>query len=268
MSEAAAFRILDKAFSLGIRAFDTAEAYGSSAARLRAWSDDRENSDSLEVVTKFSFEPGQSTETVEENADRALSRFEGIGRLTVLSHGALAPDYWPALLAASRRHKAAAGQSVYSPDEVALACDLPDIGRVQAPGNILDKRALRARGRSRLRLDVRSIYLQGVLLDDPDVADVRAPGSGRISAAIHSAAAAADSPVAPLLVASMLRVIEPGDRLVVGVDNPSDLEVLPAAFEIPDATVEQFQEGIAHLADDPALPLILDPRQWPTLQAE
>jgi aldo/keto reductase family protein len=268
MSEAAAFQVLDAAFSLGIRAFDTAEAYGSSAARLRAWSDDRENSDALEVVTKFSVDAGQSAETVEENAEKALSRFEGIGRLTVLSHGALPAESWPALLVASRRHHAAAGQSVYSPDEVARACELPNIGRVQAPGNVLDQRALRARGRSPLRLDLRSIYLQGVLLDDREVADLRAPGAGRISAAIQVAAAAADSAAAPLLVASMLRIIEPGDRLVVGVDDASDLDVLPAAFEIPDATVEHFRNMIAHLADDPALGVILDPRQWPRSPAE
>lgn len=268
MTEAAAFRILDRAFSLGVRAFDTAEAYGSSAARLRAWSDERRNSDSLEVVTKFSVEPGQSAQTVEENADKALSRFKGIARLTVLSHGAVGADSWPALLSASRRHRAGAGQSVYSSDEVARASALPNIRRVQAPGNVLDQRAIRARGHSSARLDIRSIYLQGVLLDDPKVADRRAPGSGRISASIQDAAAQVDSGLAPLLVASMLRVIEPGDRLVVGVDDASDLEVLPAAFEIPNATVEQFQNAIAHLSNDPALSAILDPRQWPTSSAD
>lgn len=269
MSEAAAFRILDAAWSLGVRAFDTAEAYGSSAARLRAWSEARGNAESLEVVTKCSVDfPRQSLQALEETAHMALSRFEGTARLVLLTHGPVGADRWPAFLAAARRHRAVVGQSVYSPDEVRAACELPGAERLQVPGNVLDHRAIRARGNSTVFLDVRSIYLQGVLLEEPQRADMRVPGSAGIAAAVHSAAAVLDTAVAPLLVASMLRVIAPGDRLVIGVDDVTELGVLPAAFEIPDATVQQFQEEIGHLADDPAFGFIRDPRRWPPEPAE
>lgn len=268
MSEAAAFRILDAAWSLGVRAFDTAEAYGSSAARLRAWSEARGNAESLEVITKCSVDfPGQSLQALEESAHTALSRFEGIGRLVLLTHGPVGADRWPALLAASMRHHAVVGQSVYLPDEVRAACELHGAERLQVPGNVLDHRAIRARGNSPVFLDVRSIYLQGVLLDDPQRADRRVPGSAGIAAAVQAAAAALDTAVAPLLVASMLSVIAPGDRLVIGVDDVTELGVLPAAFEIPDDTVQQFQEQIGYLAEDPAYSFMLDPRGWPTLPA-
>ena len=44
--------ILDAAWAIGVRAFDTAEAYGESASRLKKWIDARRNADSIEVVTK------------------------------------------------------------------------------------------------------------------------------------------------------------------------------------------------------------------------
>ena len=268
MSEAAAFRILDAASAMGVRAFDTAEAYGSSSARLRAWIDARNNADSVEIITKCSIDSsGQPLNALEEKADKALARFDGIEHVIVLTHGAVGADLWSAVVAASSRHHASAGQSVYSPEEVTAACALSGIEMMQVPGNILDQRAIQARGDSGVPLDVRSIYLQGVLLDDPNDADRRAPGSGRISAGVQSAAASLGIPAAQLLVASMLRVIGPRDRLVIGVDDVSELEVLPAAFEVGDDVVRQFQSMMTRLADDPALDRLLDrlldPRTWP-----
>jgi aryl-alcohol dehydrogenase-like predicted oxidoreductase len=263
MPEAAAFRILDAAWSLGIRAFDTAEAYGSSSARLRAWSEARGNADSLEVVTKCRVDfPGQPLQALEESAHRALARFDGIRRLVLLTHGSVGADRWPVLLAASAAHHAVIGQSVYSADEVRAACELTGVERLQVPGNVLDHRAIRARGSSPVSLDVRSVYLQGVLLEDPQHAELRVPGSAGIAAAIQSAASALETSVAPLLVASMLSVIAPGDRLVIGVHDVAELGVLPAAFEIPADTVKRFKEEIRYLSEDPALAFVLDPRRW------
>jgi aryl-alcohol dehydrogenase-like predicted oxidoreductase len=264
MSEADAFDILDAAWGLGVRAFDTAEAYGESASRLRTWIDARGNADSVEVITKcrvdFSGEPLAALET---SAEVALARFDGVGRVVLLTHGAVAANEWPAVVAAATKHRAKPGQSVYSAAEVKAACALPRIERLQVPGNVLDQRAMLARGSSSVSIDVRSVYLQGVLLDDPDAADLRAPGAGVIAAAVQAAAAALDTPLAALLVASVLRIIGPGDRVVIGVDDASELEALREAFEIPDETVGEFQKTVSHLAADPALGRILDPRQWP-----
>jgi aryl-alcohol dehydrogenase-like predicted oxidoreductase len=262
--EASAFGILDAAWSLGIRAFDTAEAYGSSARRLRAWSDSRGNAETLEIITKCSpGGPGESLHALEESAHKAVSRFSGVGRVVLLTHGAVSADRWPALLTASAAHNVVVGQSVYSADEVTAACALPGIGRLQVPGNVLDKRAIRARGSSAVPLDVRSVYLQGVLLESPEHADARAPGAAGITAALQAAAAALDTNLASLLIASMLRVVRSDDRLVIGIDHVSQLDVLPEAFEIPEDTVQEFQKRVACLADDPALSILLDPRSWP-----
>ena len=262
MAEAAAFRILDAAWALGIRAFDTAEAYGVSAARLRGWSEARRNADRLEVITKCSVGDGRSAAALEECGDVALARFEGTRKLTLLSHGAVGPDAWTGLLAASARHGAAAGQSVYSADEVRAACDLAGVDRIQVPGNVLDNRAMDARGNTSVPLDIRSVYLQGLLLEKPGDADARVPGSGRIVEAIGTAAAALEVALAPLLVASMLAALGRSDRLAIGVDSEADLSVLPTAFEIPGDTVREFESRIRGTAEEAREGEMLDPRQW------
>ncbi|HYN80886.1 MAG TPA: aldo/keto reductase [Gemmatimonadaceae bacterium] len=265
--EDSAFRILDAAWSLGIRAFDTAEAYGSSARRLRAWSDSRGNAEALEIITKCSLDsPDESLHALEDRANKALRRFSGVRRVVLLTHGAVDADRWPALLAASAAHDAIVGQSVYSADDVSAACALPGMGRLQVPGNVLDSRAIRARGDSPVPLDVRSVYLQGVLLEAPHMADARAPGAAGITAAVQDAAAELDTSLASLLIATMLKVIRRDDRLVIGIDNVSQLDALPPAFEIPDDTVQEFRETVARLAGDPALTILLDPRGWPSPQ--
>ncbi len=264
MSEADAFRILDAAWALGVRAFDTAEAYGASASRLRIWIDARGNADSVEVITKcrvdFSGEPLAALET---SAEVALARFDRVGCVVLLTHGAVAANEWPAVITAATKHRAKPGQSVYSAAEVKAACALPGIERLQVPGNVLDQRAILARGSSPVSVDVRSVYLQGVLLDDPDTAELRAPGAHGISAALRAAAATLDASLPALLVASMLRLIGPADRIVIGVDDVSELEALREAFEITDGNVGEFRKSVSHLAADPALGRILDPRQWP-----
>ena len=87
-------------------------------------------------------------------------------------------------------------------------------------------------------------------------------GCSRVCAA-QTAAAAMDLSLAALLIASVVTIVGPRDRVVVGVDDASELEVLREAFEIPNATVGEFQKTVGHLAADPALGRILDPRHWP-----
>jgi uncharacterized SAM-dependent methyltransferase len=80
---------------------------------------------------------------------------------------------------------------------------------------------------------------------------------------VQAAAAALNTAPATLLIAVMLRELRPGDRVVIGVHSVAELDVLPAAFDIPADTVQQFEDEVATLALDPALEAVLDPRSWP-----
>ena len=268
MSQQAAFRILDSAWGVGVRAFDTAEAYGVSAERLRSWSAQRGNADDLEVVTKCNVNmPELSAYTATRSAHAALSRFVGVHRVVLLTHGSVDAEIWPAITAAAHQHGASPGQSVYTPREVARACKMREMSRIQAPANILDERAIDARSGAGVPLDIRSVYLQGVLLEPAEQAGRRAPGAGKIATALRTAAAALDTDLAPLLVAAMLHSIGGLDRVILGVDDEAQLAVISAALEVPVDTMMQFRDAVLPLRDDPDTRLVVDPRTWPAQSA-
>lgn len=264
MTVEAAFRVLDSAWDLGVRNFDTAEAYGESAARLREWIEERGHAAGVGVVTKCAVGLGGADRRVSaESAGVALSRFDQVGDLTLLTHGAVDADEWDAVREVAARHGAFGGQSVYTAEEVRAACQLPRTSRVQAPGNVIDTRAVSARGESTVPLDVRSVYLQGVLLQAPGSAESRAPGAFRLVTALQAAAAAVRVPLAVALVASVLRMLRVGDRVVLGVDNESQLAVLSRVLEVSDDVIDDFREAARSLTGDVDCEAILDPRRWP-----
>jgi aryl-alcohol dehydrogenase-like predicted oxidoreductase len=62
--------------------FDTAEAYGESASRLRAWIDARGNAASVEIVTKCGVDSsGERGATLEASAEEALARSMALAEL-------------------------------------------------------------------------------------------------------------------------------------------------------------------------------------------
>ena len=87
---------------------------------------------------------GEAMPALKTKADEALSRFEGIGRVVLLTHGPVEPI--AGLSGCAATGVARNRQSVYTPAEVKAACALPGVEMLQVPGNVLDQRALLARG--------------------------------------------------------------------------------------------------------------------------
>ena len=102
-----------------------------------------------------------------------------------------------------------------------------------------------------------------MLLEAPGRAESRAPGAFRVVTALQKAAAASRLPLSVALVASMLRVLREKDRVVLGVDNESQLAVLSRVLDISTEMVGDFRERAESLAGSLELKMILDPRQWP-----
>lgn len=247
--------ILDRAWELGIRAFDTAEAYGEAADRLARWLGERDRWADVAVVTKV--KPGAE---LARRAETALERFGGAARRAILTHGFVPSVEVPELAAAANRAGAGWGQSVYGSEEVGAAMR-DGAGIVQAPANVFDRGAIEARGRSTVRLDLRSAYLQGVLLETPAEAESRAPGCGPLAAAVHAAAAEVAQPAAPLLLAAMLDASGRHDRVVVGADDPSQLDVIAPALALSPDAVRTFAERAVALGG-PVRAGVTDPRRW------
>lgn len=258
LPEGDAYRLLDTAWDLGIRAFDTSEAYGLAAPRLAAWLAARRRHGATSLVTKV--KPTPSVD-VGARASAAVARFADCANVTILSHDYSDGAAWESIVAAAATVGAAVGLSVYTPQEVAAACRLSAVSRVQAPGNVFDARAVDARGVASIRLDLRSVLLQGVLLEAPDVAERRAEGAGRLTVAVRQAAAEVGADPTALLVRAALAFARSDDRVVLGVDSERDFLSVAAALEISERSAYDFSARARGLAGTPN-ESVLDPRRW------
>jgi aryl-alcohol dehydrogenase-like predicted oxidoreductase len=259
LTEAETSTILDAAWDIGIRAFDTAEGYGSAAPRLAEWLRARGRRGSAHVVTKVK---PMALERFDAAATAAVQRYSGCASVTALSHGTCGVPFWNVLISVADRLGATPGQSVYGDAEVDSAARCARIGRIQAPANVFDRSALSARGDRSVPLDLRSIYLQGVLLDEPEAAEQRVPGGAVLANAVRRAAAAAEYDAAALLAASMLRAAGPRDRIVVGVDRVEELAALLDAASVPESSLAEFERVLVGLVAGPVPSSVLDPRRW------
>ena len=136
------------------------------------------------------------------------------------------------------------------------------MSRIQAPGNVFDERAITARGVASPRLDLRSIYLQGTLIEDPDSAERRAPGTGPLARAVRQAAAEVSGEPEALLVSAMLTRLALGDRLVIGVDTPEQILVVARGASTPPEIAREFAERVRTHAPSSVGDAALDPRAW------
>jgi hypothetical protein len=180
----------------------------------------------------------------------------------LLSHGVLDAPEWARLAAAAAEVGADAGQSVYSAAELCKAVEL-GARRIQAPANVFDSRAFDARGGGAVRLDLRSAYLQGVLLDAPADADRRVAGGARLADAVARAASDVGVPAPALLVAAVVVAAQPGDRVIVGLDAPDQAAAIVEAGDVAPDLAREFARRARQYAGVVS-PSLLDPRTWPT----
>lgn len=252
------FLLLDFAWEIGIRAFDTAEAYGESAPRLSDWMRLRSIEGECRVVTKILAADVPDPSAV----DRALDRFSDVPDRTILTHGAASTDHFQRFRDSAVRRGACAGASVYESHEV-RAMAAAGARRIQAPVNVFDDRQAFAAREMCVPLDARSVFLQGVLLESPECAEARAPGTGRLALIVQQAAGEVDAPLSALLLATTMDGLGPTDRVVIGVDTIPELRTVHAALSISPTKVSQFRDRLAALKSrwKPEA-RVLDPRQW------
>ncbi len=251
-------RVLDRAWSLGIRSFDTAEAYGKAAAMLEGWIASRGIAEKCRVVTKLAVGAAPDYSTVEA----ATSRFSTVGECVVMTHDAVNGSTFAEFAEAVTGLGALPGASVYTAEDVrsmaaAGAC------RLQAPMNVFDGRQSAAARKSGVPIDCRSVFLQGVLLEPPASADARAPGTGVLAGIVQRAAAAVGVSPAVALLACAIHDLGPGDRVVVGVDRAEELDAIVGGIALDRGTLIGFRRALkselgSWRPDEP----VLDPRTW------
>jgi aryl-alcohol dehydrogenase-like predicted oxidoreductase len=260
MSESMAFGILDHAWASGMRSFDTAEAYGASPRRLAAWLERHDRAAGANIITKV--KPTGSRSDVSVIA-AAVEPFRRCNSLLLLTHGFVPLASWSSLLEMPELTSVDLGQSVYDPWEVEALLRLPRVARAQVPGSLIDNRALDARGDSPLPLDIRSVFLQGLLLESPADAERRVRGMGPVVAVVDTAARRFRDHSRPALLArAFLLQLAPTDRLVVGVDAPHELDQILGAFAVPEDVACSFSADVRGSLPPSLAPSLFDPRSW------
>ena len=250
-------KILETAWQFGVRAFDTASGYGCAMDRLANWLHVTGRMPYAKVVNKI-FPVDCTSKTALE---KASIPFEGAAQLDLLVHGFVAGKDWDIFQKLAREMRANPGLSVYTAEEVLQASAL-GANLVQAPANVLDYRQLNAAKKTSQRMDFRSIYLQGLLLDSVETAESRCAGAGVFSKAVGVASKAVGLSPPAALIGAILNAKKDQDRLVIGVDSPKDIEVWQEAIAVTPTQSNQFTAAMTREIKRAPSAQLLDPRTW------
>jgi len=175
-----AIGIVEAAWDEGIRCFDTAQAYGESEKILGIAFKELKIDGAAKVVSKLS--PGlhgQKNEIISKSVQSSLEnlgvpRFEGL-----LVHNPAGAESWHSGLGASLAEiqrsglTTRIGASVYSVEEGKQCLDMSGISLLQLPFNVFDQDAYQkdfffTAQKGGCLLHVRSVFLQGLLLMEPE----------------------------------------------------------------------------------------------------
>jgi len=169
-----AFRILDQALDQGIRLLDTADAYGDATSVLGTYLHHNPLSN-FDIVNKFIHNDEQTLDVKLKTALTLLHQRRLYAYMFHRFHDYSTKKNLLQNLKVFRNDGLIQriGLSVYGVDELQIAIEDPDIDLIQLPLNPFDnsthKKELLREGKNRGKeFHVRSIFLQGLLLKNPN----------------------------------------------------------------------------------------------------
>ena len=247
--------IMEVALGSGIRTIDTALSYGNAQGRLRPWAHE------LAITTKVSGIDaiGQLSECLDALA------VTSVDSLLLHDWDALAPDERNAAVEAlgvlaDQALAKRVGISVYDESGIASAVKVfgergVPLGVVQVPANVLDRRldeaeVMRLLDVSGTRVQVRSVFLQGLLAGPSDAALANHPD---VVAFQSWCASRGMNPLAMAL--AHVRSLTWADDIVVGVASAGELADIVSAWN--EIEPQRADPRLASLDVD-----LIDPRRW------
>lgn len=273
-SKEKAFKILRKAFELGINSIDTALAYGDSEQLIgnflainSKYRDRVFITTKLPSMSKLRIENQEVANFVEKSA---LASFEklGVRIFNFMLHDFHDLQYGNVLEKCLIKLKQSGivdhiGVSVYEPEEAESIMQYEIFDTIQLPINLLDHRFLKNNLLERLKargftVFARSVFLQGLLTMNP----VNVPESlSKVKSYLYDlrkVAVNSGLKIEELAIAFVASITEI-DSIVVGVDNESQLI---SNFEyinlsISQQIVELITQVIQGIDEN-----IIDPRKW------
>lgn len=259
VSLGAARAILSLAWDLGIRKLDTAPVYGDAEARLPSLCGPNQ----FFVTSKLPPVPGdlsgpEKRDWIDRSIETSRARLGGMLR-AVLFHrsgdlnGPEADVIWDSAAEICARHELALGVSSYDPAEVAALASAYPISVAQLPGNAFDQRLLGAGLSATMTLEIRSVFLQGLLLGDAGTMAARLPAARSAILGWHRWCE--EQGLRPIDAAfAVARGLRDGARFVVGADSTEHLLEIHAAA---DRAMARPASGLA-VAD----PAVIRPDLW------
>jgi len=266
LSDAEVSAILATAADGGVRLFDTASDYGDAQQRLGVLNAAHPGA---RYVSKFSL-PASGSATAAALYGDSLETLGG-GSLHGLLFHKPADFRDPRAVAAWTLMREARdagiiariGASIYDADDLAVVVEtFPGLDLLQVPGSVVDRRlidapAVRALHDTGTEIHVRSAYLQGLLLVEPEAIPAGLSALRPAVVALREAAAEAGASVAALALGHLARhpVV---DAVLVGATSAVELS----------QTIEAWADQAAVELPDPGLPAeVVDPRSWPPREA-
>lgn len=260
-------RLLRAAAARGVTHVDTARAYGESERRIGA-----ARVPELRVITKVAplgdADPRAAVEASVARSREAL----GADTFTLLLHrasDAARDGVWDALREYAGRGVAdRIGVSVQSPGELRAVLPLPDLGYVQLPCNLLDRRWLAPdltdalAARPGLVVTARSVYLQGLLAAGSAVRWPHLPDAGRdaLVATLDRLAADLGRDGRTGLCVSYVLGLPWVTSVVIGAETEDQVRGNADLASRPPLTPDERAAVLAALPEVPAD--LLDPSRW------
>ena len=263
-------RILDGARRVGVGLLDTAHQYGESE---RVLGEALTSSDRFAIVTKTPAlrqcaDATAAAAAVEAALHQSLRQLRVGAVYALLVHNVadLLGSYGASVFARMQALRDQGlvqklGVSVYASDDAEQARARFPVDVVQLPLSVIDQRALRSGGLTRLRaagveIHARSAFLQGVLLMAPDALP---PHLAPVRESLRRyRGMLADVGLTPLQGAlRFVRDVPQVDRVVVGVTTAAEFDEVAAAFAGP---LVDLPEVGSFAATDP---VVINPSLWP-----
>lgn len=258
----------------GIDTLDTAPLYGESEAALGA-----SGTAGFRIVTKTpKFGAATSGQAARNDLRatfmRSLQQLERARVHGLLIHdpadllGPLGPALWHEMQELKAEGLVSAiGASFYEGVEIDRALDAYPLDLVQLPFNPLDRRLvaggqLRRLGEAGVEIHARSLFLQGLLLEEPARIP---PRFGPVAEAVAEMRAEFDAIGLSMLEGILALAFEQDEihRFICGVTSVRDLEEIVAAAE----KAEALDKPPSLILPDNLDPRLLNPARWRELDA-
>jgi aryl-alcohol dehydrogenase-like predicted oxidoreductase len=259
--------ILKKAGQLGLSLVDTARQYGESELALGHCSDELQNFDVITKTPKFSDGRISATDArmLRESFEISLQLLHIPSVYGLLIHHApdlLAPGgdllYEELLQLKNEGRVRRIGVSIYTGEVAESIIEKFPLDLIQLPVNVLDRRlldkgVLSRLARNEVEIHARSVFLQGLLLADPETLTSRFESVRGTLRAFHATARRAGISPAHAALHYVLRIPEIS-RVIVGVESITQMCDLFCDF--PEKADMDFSEFRADEIE------ILNPSFW------